>query len=279
MGIRIGLVLLLTLFISNSYAQGNTDWYDGAETNKDNVGILGGLAINSTAGLIDKGPGWSHTMKGALGIVPTLGFYYQKGIGDRLSIRASLSIGRSSNNFKYAQNFDSLSENYTPLLSTKFDKYTSMSHGTSFILPQIDLGYIFGPFKNVYLLEVRAGVAFHIYTGKGEDTIRQSKFVGVTDPKKTYTYESYTTEQATYGSNRYGSIIGNLYFGVKWQKTTSDLLNRMSMGIQITMPVSTSDVGFATVEYKNQNYETFTSEKLLFSLANVGIRVNYHFLK
>jgi hypothetical protein len=274
---RIILFSLLCLVAKPLVAQ-NIFAYDDQAINKDNVGVFASLSINSSAPMIKRGDGYSHTAKGALSTVPTIGFFYQKGIGERLSIRGGVSIGYASYAYKYAQSFDSLTENFTPVLSSKFDKYTKVKHGSGFVLPQIDLGYIFGPFKKMYLLEVRGGIGLHAYLKQASDTIVSAKG-SVSDSKDRYTYNYHSTERAEYGQPEvYGTIVTNIYAGLRWQKTMSNFLNHFSIGIQATIPVSTTNAGFSELEYKNESYQVITREKVEMSLFNFGIRAAYSFL-
>jgi hypothetical protein len=272
---RIILFSLLCLAAKPVVAQ-NIFAYDDKAINGDNVGIFASLSINSSAPMIKKGDGYSHTAKGALSTVPAIGVFYQKGIGPRLSIRGGVSIGYASYAYKYAQSFDSLTENFTPVLSSKFDKYTKVKHGSGFVQPQIDLGYIFGPFKKMYLVEIRGGIGLHAYLKQASDTVVEAQG-SVSNPR--YTYKYHSTEQAEYGQPEvYGSIVANFYAGLRWQKTMSNFLNHFSIGIQATVPVSTTNAGFSTIEYKNESWEVITREKVEMSLFNFGIRAAYSFL-
>jgi hypothetical protein len=272
---RIILFFLLCLAAKPLVAQ-NIFAYDDQAINGDNVGIFASLSINSSTPMIKKGDGYSHTAKGALSTVPVIGLFFQKGIGPRLSFRGGVSIGYANYAYKYAQSFDSLTENFTPVLSSKFDKYTKVKHGSGFVMPQIDLGYIFGPFKKMYLLEVRGGIGLHAYLKQASDTVVEAQG-SVTDSR--YTYKYHSTEQAEYGQPAvYGSIVTNFYAGLRWQKTMSNFLNHFSIGIQATIPVSTSNAGYSAIEYKNESWEVITREKVEMSLFNFGIRAAYSFL-
>ncbi|MFA6057628.1 MAG: hypothetical protein WC756_05490 [Taibaiella sp.] len=274
---RIILFSLLCLAAKPLVAQ-NIFAYDDQAINRDNVGIFASFSINSSAPMIKRGDGYSHTAKGALSTIPAIGVFYQKGIGERLSIRGGVSIGYASYAYKYAQSFDSLTENFTPVLSSKFNKYTKVKHGSGFVLPQIDLGYIFGPFKKMYLLEVRGGIGLHAYLKQASDTIVSAEG-NVTDPKDRFTYYYHSTERAEYGQPEvYGSVVTNIYVGLRWQKTMSNFLNHFSIGIQATIPVSTTNAGFSEIEYKNESYQVITREKVEMSLFNFGIRAAYSFL-
>ncbi len=250
--------------------------YDAKAVNGDNIVVFGSVSFNSSTPMIKRADGWSHTAKGAISTVPSLGILFHKSIGDRLSIRAGFSLGYANYAFKYAQSYDSLTENFTPVLSSKFNKYTRVKHGSGFAMPQIDLGYIFGPFKKMYLLEVRGGVGFHAYLSQSNDSIVDAKG-SVSDSRYTYFYHS--TEQAKYGQPAvYGSLVGNFYIGMRWQKTMSNFLNHFSLGIQATVPISTSEVGYSQLEYKNEAYEVISRERVEFSLFSFGLKASYGFL-
>jgi len=271
------LALLGGLLCFAGRAQGIFD-YDDAAANGVKAGILASLSLNSTAPMVKKGDGYSHTAKGALSTVPSLGGFIQIGLGQRLSIRGSLAFGYSSYAYKYAKTFDSLTDNFTPMISKKFDKYTTVKHGSAFVMPQIDLGYLFGPFKKVYLVELRGGVGLHAYLAQSKDSIAKGEGK-VTDAKNRYTYQYYNTEQASFGQpNTWGSVTGNIYVGLRWYKTTSDFLNHFAIGIQAVLPMYVQQVGYSSLEYKNYAYEVITREKVEMSLFSFGIRASYSFL-
>lgn len=274
---KILLFFVMLLQVQPLIAQ-NIFAYDYNTINGDNVGVFGSVSINASQSMIKRGEGYSHTAKGALSTVPAFGVFYHKSIGPRLSLRGSVAIGYANYAYKYAQTFDSLTDNFTPVISTKFNKYTQVKHGSGFVEPQIDLGYIFGPFKKMYLIEVRAGIGLHAYLKQATDTVVSAQG-SIADPKNRYTYKYYSTEHAEYGQPAvYGSVVGNIYAGLRWQKTLSNFLNHFSIGIQATLPVSTSNAGYSDIEYKNQSYEVITRERVEMSLFNFGIRAAYSFL-
>lgn len=274
---KIYLLALLCMTSEPLWAQ-NIFAYDDKAINGDNVGIFTSLSFNMTSPMIKKLEGYSYTAKGAVSTVPSIGVFYHKGIGPRLSIRGGFSLGYANYAYKYAQSYDSLSDNFTPLISTKFDKYTKVKHGSGFVMPQIDLGYIFGPFKKMYLIEVRGGVGLHAYLKQASDTIVNAQGE-IWDTKRTYRYVYHSTERAEYGQPHvFGSVVGNFYIGLRWQKTMSEFLNHFSLGISATVPISTSDVGFSEMEYKNNSYEVITREKVEFSLFTFGLKASYSFL-
>lgn len=249
--------------------------YDAETANRDNVGIFVSLGGNFSSSMVKRYEGWSHTAKGAMSIVPMIGGYFQKALDDRLSIRGSLAFGYSSYAFKYAQNFDSLTENFTPVISSKYSSYTKVGHGSAFVMPQVDLGYIFGPFKKMYLIEARAGVALHAYLSQSNDSVTTLSG-SVTDSR--YTYKYRIAEFAEYGQpDVWGSVLANGYIGIRWQKTTSELLNHMSLGIQATIPVYTDKVGYTEIQYKNNDYQIITRERVQMSLMSFSIRLGYNF--
>ncbi len=263
--------------ISPAVAQ-NIFGYDARAVNGLSAGVFASLSVNTSAPFIERGEGYSHTAKGALSTVPAFGAYIQTGMGERFSIRGSITLGYASYAYKYAKTFDSLTDNFTPVLSSKFDKYTKVKHGSGFVMPQIDFGYLFGPFKKIYLIELRAGIGFHAYLAQSNDSISLGSG-NVSDPKNRYTYNYHNSESATYGGpNVWGTVTGNVYVGLRWQKTYNEFLNHFSLGIQATFPVSTTTAGYSSLEYKNYAYEVITRERVRLALCTFGIRAAYSFL-
>lgn len=252
--------------------------YDAQAVNGLSAGIFASLSVNTSGPLIERIDGYSYTAKGALSTVPAFGAFIQKGMGERLSLRGSITFGYASYAYKYAKTFDSLTDNFTPVLSSKFDKYTKVKHGSGFVMPQVDLGYLFGPFKKIYLIEVRAGIGFHAYLAQSKDSISLGEGK-VTDPKNRYTYYYHNTESATYGGpNLWGTLTGNVYVGMRWQKTYNEFLNHFTIGFQATFPLSTTTAGYSNLEYKNYAYEVITRERVRMALCTFGIRAAYSFL-
>lgn len=272
----IVFTFLIGCMAGSSFAQ-DIFAYNDKVANKTNVGVFGGLAVNSSSNFIKRQDGYSHTAKGALSTVPTFGAYLQAGLGQRLSLRGSLSFGYSSYAYKYSQIFDSLTDNFTPANTKKFDKYTKVKHGSAFVMPQIDIGYLFGPFKKIYLIEARGGIGFHAYLGENNDSVITASGK-IADPKNRYTYPYHSYEKAKYGGpDAWGSLVANVYIGIRWSLTTSDFLNHSSLGLQAMLPVYTQSVGYAEIEYRNDN-DMFTKERVDLGLLNVGIRFTYSFL-
>src|ERR1700748_2937182 len=187
------LFFLLLLGVYKSKAQ-SIYGYD-KNSNRDNIGLFAGLSLNSTGHLIHEQFGGSTTAKGASSILPTIGIYYQKAIGSRLNVRFGFSFGHTSNAYKYSTQYDSLTPEYY-LALTKNATYTIVKNGTSFVLPQVELGYVFGPIKDMYLIEVRAGVGVQAYLGKSGDstTVTSGAFY---DKTKNYTANYTIIESAS----------------------------------------------------------------------------------
>lgn len=272
------MIALLCVAIGRPAVAQSVFDYDDKAANGISAGIHASFSVNTTHPFINRGEGWSHTAKGALSTVPAFGGFIQIGIGQRLSLRGTLTLGYSSYAYKYGQTYDSLTDNYTPVLSSKFDDYTKVKHGSGFVMPQVDLGYLFGPFKKVYLIEVRGGIGMHAYLAQSKDSIVLAEGK-VTDPKDRYTYEYHSAEWAEYGQpNVWGTLTGTVYVGLRWYKTTNDFLNHFSIGIQAVLPVSVSDAGTSTIEYKNSAYEVISRERVNLGLCTFGIKAAYSFL-
>lgn len=273
--------LALCLIVTSIAAQAQGIWdYNGKETNKDNLGIYTSLAINTTAGLHSVAFGWSPAVKGAQSITPAIGCYYQKGISNRLSLRFGFSIGTFNAAFRHAHNFDSLTSNFTPTLSSKFNKYQRVNNWISYAMPQADIGYIFGPFKKLYLIEVRAGMGLQAYMGSSSDTIIYSRPASVYDSKRGYRHIHQSQYNNNYGKDGlFGTATANIYIGMRWQKTTSWILNHSALGFQATIPVGVSTSGYTDVVYINTaDNSTFGIEKVRLSMLSFGIRATYNFL-
>lgn len=276
---KIILLFLICIAATQSVRAQSIYAFDNQAVNGLSAGIYASLSVNTSHPFVQRGEGYSHTAKGALSTVPAFGVYIQKGMGERFSLRGSLTFGYASYAYKYGQVFDSLTDNFTPVLSTKFDNYTKVKHGSGFVMPQVDIGYLFGPFKKIYLIELRGGIGFHAYLAQSKDSTWVLGEGKISDPNNRYTYEYHNAEWADYGKpNLWGTLTGNVYVGLRWHKTMNEFLNHFSIGIQATLPVSTATAGYSAIEYKNLKYEVIARERVQLALCTFGIRAAYSFL-
>ena len=273
---KLFLCFLLFMGIHSAKAQ-SVHGYDEM-SNKDNVVISAGLASSNSSQLIhDQLNSYYIGIKGASSIIPSIGIHYQKSIGSRLSVRVGFSFGYTSNAFKLAPPYDSITPNYSPTLTTGA-VYTKVSHGTSYLMPQIDLGYLFGPIKDMYLIEIRAGVGLQAYLGKSKDTSVLTP-ESVYSQKLKYTLNYFTNQSNTYGKpNAYGSYVTTIYAGLRWQKTTNDFLNHFAIGLQAVLPISNTDAGYSSIQYLDANQQPFAEKKVYFSQLSFGIKASYNLL-
>lgn len=245
----------------------------------DNVGVFAGLGVNATGGFVEVGEGVTNSAKGALSLLPSIGLFYQKGITSKLSVRISVMLGSNSYAYKYAQPFDSMRNDGVPTTSSKFKTYERVKNRSSFAIPQIDIGYLSDPFKEMYIIEVRAGFGIHTYLSQSDDSLHVSKVARLKYNKSNEVLSYYSTEKANYGEpDVYGNYVGTLYAGLRWQKTFSNLLNHSSLGIQAIIPVNTDKAGYSEIEYKSSSNYRFGSERVKMSLLSFGIRYTYNFL-
>lgn len=251
--------------------------YD-AKSNNDNLGIFTSLSFSSSDPLIKNDFGYSNTGKGAISTVPVIGLFYQKGIGSRLSLRVGFSFGSSNNAYKYATTYDSIGTDYQPRNTVKYNKYAKYKTFTSFVQPQLEFGYVFGPIKDMYLIEVRAGAGLQVYLNKSDDSVKTTKG-NVTSRKLGYTYKYAFDQRAHFGyPEAYGSLVTNIYVGLKWQKTDNEFLNHFSFGIQATLPVSNNAAGYSLVEYRDENLNIVGKQTIYLSQYSFGLRAAYSIL-
>ncbi|MFT4061981.1 MAG: hypothetical protein QM642_06455 [Edaphocola sp.] len=268
--------LLILLCLCHVSANGQAKFYDYPSVNKDNLGVYASLSGNFSGGLIVKDFGASNTAKGTVGIVPSIGFFYQKHIGERLSFRGGFSFGYASYGYKYAQKFDSFSTAKGPFLSDNFSDYTKVKHGSVYVMPQIDFGYIFGPIRNQYLIEFRAGVGLQTYLAKSKDSAVTTSGT-VSPPKESWKYQYYVQEYANYGTEHYGSLVGTGYLGLRWQNS-NEFLNHLGFGLLVNVPVYVDKSGISQIYYLDGSYNTISKEHVNLSLFSFGFRVSYVFL-
>jgi len=270
----LGWVFFLSFYRSDAQSIYGID----PKSNKDNFGVFASLSNSNSSSLISNSFGYSNTAKGANCTVPAIGFFYQKGFGDRLSVRIGFSLGRMSNAYKYAPEYDSFGLDYQPRTTKNFDRYERAKTPTSFVQPQIEVGYLFGPVKDIYLIEVRAGIGLQAYLGKNNDSVNITEG-SVSSDTLNFTYNYSFAQSAVYGNpDVFGSIVGNIYVGMRWQKQENEFLNRFSIGIQATFPISNSNAGYSLMQYRDGNLNVVGQQKIYLSQASFGIRAAFNIL-
>lgn len=274
------LFFLLIVFTMKAKAQqwlGNYP-YVKHEVNNDHIGFFAELGVNSSGGFV-KQQGYSVTAKGALSIIPKIGLYYQKAFGERFSIRGGIGFGKSSFAYKYAPAYDSMREDQHATVGKKA-KYVTVKHPSGFVQPQIDFGYLFGPIKKMYLIEVRAGVGLPMYIGKSDSTSIMAKGVIRYYGPNVGNLEYYSKENAKFGQpGAWGMMIADVYVGLRWKNTNSTILNRSGLGIQATIPVSVNEAGYSQIEYKEQRDHYYLGvDKVDMGIFSFGVRYTYDFL-
>lgn len=252
--------------------------YVAKETNNDHIGLYGELGVNSSSGFVHRN-GYSATAKGALSMVPRIGVYFQKSLGDRFSIRGGFGFGQSSFAYKYAPAYDSMGADQNAYATGKA-KYVKVKHPSAFVQPHIDIGYLFGPIKKMYVIELRAGVGMAMYLGKSTDSSTVAKGVIRYHGSNVGNLEYFSTEWAKYGQPKsWGFMTADIYLGLRWKNTNSPILNRSGLGIQVSLPVSTSDAGYSTIDYKEQRqYYYIGQDKVDMTLMTIGIRYSLNIL-
>lgn len=276
--------LLSALLIASAVGANAQQWlgnypYVAQEVNNDHLGFFAELGVNSSSGFVDR-QGYSATAKGALSMVPKAGVYYQKGFGERFSIRGSIAFGRASFAYKYAPAYDSMGADQNAY-ATKKAKYQTIKHPTAFVQPQIDLGYLFGPIKKMYMIELRAGVGMPMYLGKSDDSASvAAKGLIRYRGDNAGNLEYFSTETGHYGKpGTWGILVADVYVGLRWKNTNSPLLNRSGLGIQATLPLSITNAGYSQIEYKERFlYYYIGVDKVNMGLFSFGIRYSYNFL-
>lgn len=270
----LGACLLLGAFSASAQLKIGLD----QDINKDNLAIFGALSIGSTGPLINHELGSSITAKGALNTIPTIGIFYQKGIGQHWSIRGGFSLGVSSNAFKFAPKFDSLAPGEVLTNKAGSSVFIKGKTASAFVEPQIEIGYIFNPIRDMYIVELRAGVGLESYLTHSKDTANNYKGT-YTDPKTKNDYSYVVSQSDEFGQpNQYGSLLANVYAGLKWQSTTSNFLNRFSLGLQASLPISNNNAGYSLLEYKHNDGYIFTREVVYLSQFSFGLRFAYNLL-
>jgi hypothetical protein len=269
------LLLWVLLLVGSIAAKAQHLYGYNSTLNKDNIELFGDVSFGASGPLIHTEYGTSNTAKGTLSLIPSFGVFFQKHIGPRLSARFGFAFGYSSNSFKYAPVFDSLSNATGPTNTKAFSSYLKATDGTAFLQPQIDLGYVFGPIKDMYIIEVRGGVGLKAYLAKSSDSVIVNSGT-VMAPKSSFAYKYHIYQSANYGNpNYFGSFLANIYAGLRWQNTDDDFLNHFAIGIQATLPISNTNAGYAQLEYKNGNSDVFASEKIYLSQFSFGLTATY----
>jgi len=245
----------------------------------DNAGFLVEIAGNLNNRFVDQREGAVFTAKGNVRVFPKIGIFYQRGFWNRFSVRGSFSFGTSPFSYKYARSFDSIAEGSgVPMPKSSFNDYVKKKQPGMFVQPQIDFGYIFGPFRKNILIELRAGAAMPLYLKESSDSI--SVITGsVVNPKDNGKSSYMIKQRSVYGRNsRWGTIIADVYLGIRWTGTYNQLLDRSSLGLQMAVPISNKNDGYADIEYISTSWNGLLgNERVGMGLFTFGIRYTYSF--
>jgi len=279
---KLPLLLLCILPALPSLAQkqllGNFP-YTKQVVKDDNAGFLVEIAGNMNNRFVDQIQGPVFTAKGNVRIFPKIGIFYQRGFCNRFSIRGSVSIGTSPFSYKYAKVLDSVAEDSgIPMTKSKFSNYIKKKQPGMFVQPQIDFGYVFGPFRKNFLLELRAGVGMPLYLKESSDSVSIIKGAAL-NPKDQGKSSYAIRQRSVYGQNsRWGTIIADIYLGIKWTGTFNQLLDRSSLGVQVALPVNDKNNGYADIEYMSTDWNgTIGNERVGMGMFTIGVRYTYSF--
>ena len=147
-----------------------------------------------------------------------------------------------------------------------------------FMQPQIDFGYVFGPFRKNFLVELRAGVGLPLYLKESSDSV--SVINGAVVNPKDQGKSGYSIRQRSlYGKNsRWGTMVADIYLGLKWIGTYNQLLDRSSLGLQVALPLNNANNGYADIEYISTSWNgSLGRERVGMGMFTIGIRYSYSF--
>lgn len=253
--------------------------YNAPQEKDDNVGVMVEIAGNMNNRFVDHIDGVS-TAKGNVRLFPKVGIFYQHGFAHHFSIRGSVSFGTSPFSYKYATVLDSVIHNTgVPSITSGYSDYTNRRQSGMFIQPQIDFGFITNPifFKKISLeLRVGVGIPIHLST---KDTL--ATYTGkVNDTKENATSNYKIKERTKQGNSRWGTMVADIYLGVRWAGTFNDFLDRSALGVQLALPITTGNEAYTNIKYYSTDWNGKVGhERIKMQLFTVGLRYTYRFFK
>lgn len=247
-------------------------------------GIFGSAGVNNINGSVDAEYGTSKSLKGKMSVSPSIGLFYELAADKNLSFIVSAGLTYNSFAYSYSGKFTNVGYSYgqDSIMNGMFPdapgEEIKRSVHSFMVTPQMELSFITDPlFKETTCLEFRLGLGAAVYMNKKDAHYGNLETVQNSTHHLTY----YYAERINMGNGTaWGNTYGSLYIGMRWRNTTSDFLNRSTIGLQALLPFNSNRAGGVTITnnafYWDQDYQKETAK---FRLNTIGLKYSYSFRK
>lgn len=247
----------------------------------DRAGLFASMGVNNINNSVESKTGISKSLKGNMTVMPVIGGFYELALDKNFSMTLSGGLAFNSFSYSYTPKFGNIGliprdtlGNMDMYPSGSGDKLTRSFTSVMF-LPQFDINLMTNPIRQTTILEFRLGLGAGIYLNKHKNVY--GDVVEVHEKGNTLSY--YYMESMEMGKgNTWASTYGSLYAGLRWRNTTSDFLNRSTLGIQVFMPFNNYRVGRTEITYRAVGWDqVFQTETAKFNLNTISLKYTFSF--
>lgn len=275
---RLSILLLGLGVLGAQYVQAQ------GYNNFNRYGIYANLGVNNINSSVESETGVAKSLAGKMSISPSIGLFYELAADKNLSFTIGAGLTYANFGYTYSGEYTNIgySVNQDSVVTGMYPdgagEKISRSVHSLMVTPQMEINFITNPiFKETTCLEFRLGLGAAIYVNKRKNNYGELMEIKNSTHHLTY----YYTEDIKMGNGTaWGSTYGSLYIGMRWRNTTSDFLNRSTLGLQVLMPFNSNRGGGVTITnnafYWDQNYQTETAK---FRLNTIGLKFSYSFRK
>lgn len=266
-------IAITGLFISGSSRAQQYDSHDRA-------GLFVSVGMNNINGTLESKTNIMRSLKGNASIMPVLGGFYELAIDKNMSMIFSGGIGYNTFNYSFTGEYNTLKEVKQDDVVVGFHPdgpgaTIKRSLGTWMLMPQFELNLTSNAIRQTTFIDFRAGLGAAIYLNSTD--INTGDAFGVSNGTASTLYY-YLEDINIGGGNNWGSTFGSLYLGMRWRNTTSEFLNRSTLGVQMFLPFNSPRSGGVNINYQNTYWtQEFQNESLRFKLNTISLKYSYSF--
>lgn len=247
----------------------------------DRAGLFGSLGVNNINNSVESKTGISKSLKGNMSVMPVIGGFYELALDKNFSMTVSGGLAFNSFSYSYTQKYNNIG--FIPrdtlgnadMYPTGSGEKITRSFNSVMFLPQFDINLMTNPIRQTAILEFRLGLGAGIYLNKQKNVYGDIFEIEEQGNKLSY----YYTEHMEMGKgNTWSSTYASLYAGLRWRNTTSDFLNRSTLGIQFFLPFNNYRVGKTEIQYHAVGWDqVFQTESARFNLNTISLKYTFSF--
>jgi hypothetical protein len=247
----------------------------------DRYGIYGSLGINSINGSVESKSQYMQSLKGSAAITPVIGGYYEMAVDKNMSFIFNLGLGYTKFGYSYVGEYKSLleikndSNVVVGIVPDGPGETIKRNLNVLMAMPHLEISLQSNPIKETLFLDLRLGVGAGIYLSSHDVVYGNYHIISKDGAGGDYIY----SEIAEVGNGkRWASTYSSLYLGARWRNTTSDFMNRSTIGLQFLLPFDNPRSGGASIDYQAVSWtQQFQKESIKFRLNTIGLKYTYNF--